>query len=57
MKSSMFAFGDGSRTRIGENVRSFDVSPSFTIRALLLVFLDREWVVHNAWFVKQSDFA
>ncbi|KZM19216.1 uncharacterized protein EKO05_0007302 [Ascochyta rabiei] len=60
MKNSMFAFGAGSRTCIGKNVsylemyklvpavlRSFDID---------LLYPEKEWTLHNAWFVKQSDF-
>ncbi|XP_014554537.1 hypothetical protein COCVIDRAFT_39630 [Bipolaris victoriae FI3] len=60
MKNSMFAFGAGSRTCIGKNVSYLEmyklvpaVLRSFDIE---LAYPDREWTLHNAWFVKQSDF-
>ncbi|KAF1928792.1 cytochrome P450 [Didymella exigua CBS 183.55] len=60
MKNSMFAFGAGSRTCIGKNVSYLEmyklvpaVLRSFDIK---LAFPDKEWTLHNAWFVKQSDF-
>ncbi|CAI9629299.1 unnamed protein product [Alternaria burnsii] len=60
MKNSMFAFGAGSRTCIGKNVSYLEmyklvpaVLRSFDIE---LAYPDREWTLHNAWFVKQTDF-
>jgi cytochrome P450 len=60
MKNSMFTFGAGSRTCIGKNVSYLEmyklvpaVLRSFDIE---LAYPDREWTLHNAWFVKQSDF-
>ncbi|GME59387.1 cytochrome p450 [Neofusicoccum parvum] len=60
MKNCLFAFGAGARTCIGKNIslleiyklvpavlRSFEIS---------LVNPEEEWTIHNAWFVKQSNF-
>ncbi|KAH7091419.1 pisatin demethylase [Paraphoma chrysanthemicola] len=60
MKNSLFTFGAGARTCIGKNVSYLEMYK--LIPALLndfdieLAYPDKEWKLHNAWFVKQSDF-
>ncbi|KAH7389969.1 pisatin demethylase [Pyrenochaeta sp. MPI-SDFR-AT-0127] len=60
MKNSMFAFGAGARTCIGKNISYLEmyklvpaVLRTFDIE---LAYPEKEWTLHNAWFVKQSDF-
>ncbi|KAF2031006.1 pisatin demethylase [Setomelanomma holmii] len=60
MKNSLFTFGAGARTCIGKNVSYLEmyklvpaVLREFDIK---LAYPDKEWTLHNAWFVKQSDF-
>ncbi|KAL1967106.1 hypothetical protein VTN77DRAFT_3630 [Rasamsonia byssochlamydoides] len=60
MNGYLFAFGAGARTCSGKNIsllemhklvpavlRSFEIS---------FAYPEREWKLHNAWFVKQSEF-
>ena len=60
MGRCMLHFGMGNRTCIGKNISLLEIYklvPSFLRR--FEVCLDdprKEWKVHNAWFVKQSDF-
>ncbi|KAG7116684.1 Cytochrome monooxygenase like protein [Verticillium longisporum] len=60
MKSCLFSFGAGSRTCIGKNISLLEIFK--LVPAILrtfeleLVDPDSPWVLHNAWFVKQSNF-
>lgn len=60
MDNSIFTFGAGSRTCIGKNISLLEMYK--LVPAILnkfdLEFVDpqREWQLHNAWFVKQSNF-
>lgn len=60
MEGTMFQFGAGSRTCIGKNISLLEVYklvPNFLVRFdVQLDQPDREWKLHNAWFVKQLDF-
>lgn len=60
MNATMFQFGAGTRTCIGKNISLLEVYkliPSFLRRfEINLDKPDREWHLHNAWFVKQFDF-
>ncbi|EEY23060.1 pisatin demethylase [Verticillium alfalfae VaMs.102] len=59
MKSCLFSFGAGSRTCIGKNISLLEIFK--LVPAILrtfeleLVDPDSPWVLHNAWFVKQSN--
>ncbi|KAM5363917.1 hypothetical protein ACJZ2D_011769 [Fusarium nematophilum] len=60
MKNSLFSFGAGSRTCIGKNIsllEMFKLVPAI-LRTFEIEFVDPDssWVLHNAWFVKQSGF-
>ena len=60
MDNSLFAFGAGSRTCIGKNISLLEMYKF--IPSLLMAFElsladpSGEWTLHNAWFVKQTDF-
>ncbi|KAI9810480.1 MAG: hypothetical protein M1827_006256 [Pycnora praestabilis] len=60
MNGTMFQFGMGARTCIGKNISLLEIYklvPSFLRRfEIQLVNPDKEWKLHNAWFVKQLDF-
>lgn len=60
MEATLFQFGAGSRTCIGKNISLLEIYklvPSF-LRRFEVEFdrPEREWRLHNAWFVKQLDF-
>ena len=56
----MFQFGMGSRTCIGKNISLLEMYkciPSVLRKFEVgLAEPEREWRLHNAWFVKQFDF-
>ncbi|KAF2822824.1 cytochrome P450 [Ophiobolus disseminans] len=60
MKNSLFSFGAGSRTCIGKNISYLEMYK--LVPALLrefdieLAYPEKEWKLHNAWFVTQSEF-
>ena len=60
MEATMFQFGAGSRTCIGKNISLMEIYklvPNFLLRFNIeLDDPDKEWKLHNAWFVKQLDF-
>lgn len=60
MNGTMFHFGAGSRTCIGKNISLMEVYklvPSFLRRfEVRLAHPEKEWKLHNAWFVKQKGF-
>ncbi|KAL0262771.1 hypothetical protein SLS55_001744 [Diplodia seriata] len=60
MRNCLFAFGAGARTCVGKNVSLLEIYklvPAVLLNfELELVQPEREWTIHNAWFVKQSDF-
>ncbi|KAL1958667.1 hypothetical protein VTO42DRAFT_4010 [Malbranchea cinnamomea] len=60
MNGTMFQFGAGSRTCIGKNISLMEIYklvPSFLRRfEVRLADPQREWKLHNAWFVKQKEF-
>ncbi|KAG8625266.1 hypothetical protein KVT40_007017 [Elsinoe batatas] len=60
MENHMFSFGMGSRTCIGKNIsllEMYKMVPAFLNRfEIEFDRADREWHLHNAWFVKQSGF-
>ncbi|KAI9756557.1 MAG: guanine nucleotide exchange protein for ADP-robosylation factor [Chaenotheca gracillima] len=60
MNGTMFQFGMGARTCIGKNISLLEIYklvPSFLLRfEVNLVHPEKEWKLHNAWFVKQLDF-
>ena len=53
-------FGRGPRSCIGKNVSLMEMKkliPELVLRFEIdIVDPDREWVVHNDWFVQQQDF-
>ncbi|OAL37522.1 hypothetical protein AYO20_03029 [Fonsecaea nubica] len=60
MDSSLFTFGAGSHTCIGKNIsflEMYKLVPALLMR-FEIEFADptKPWKVHNAWFVKQSEF-
>jgi len=60
MKRCLLQFGMGARTCIGKNISLLEIYK--VVPALLRGFEirlehpEREWTVHNAWFVRQYDF-
>ncbi|KAK4939243.1 hypothetical protein LTR10_020439 [Elasticomyces elasticus] len=60
MENSLFTFGAGARTCIGKNISLLEMYK--VVPALLMAFKvglpdqNSEWKLHNAWFVKQSEF-
>lgn len=60
MKGCLLQFGMGARTCIGKNISLLEVYK--VVPALLRGFEirfehpEKEWTVHNAWFVRQLDF-
>ncbi|PBP18060.1 cytochrome P450-like protein [Diplocarpon rosae] len=60
MGSTMLQFGMGSRTCIGKNIsllEMYKVVPSLLRRfEIKLEDPSKDWVVHNAWFVRQYGF-
>lgn len=60
MNGTMFQFGAGARTCIGKNIslmEMYKLVPSFLRRfEIELPDPEREWRLHNAWFVKQKEF-
>lgn len=60
MNGTMFQFGAGARTCIGKNIslmEMYKLVPSFLMRFKIeLPVPEREWRLHNAWFVKQKEF-
>ncbi|KAI9840563.1 MAG: hypothetical protein M1837_001543 [Sclerophora amabilis] len=60
MNGTMFQFGMGARTCIGKNISLLEIYklvPSFLLRFEVdLVNPEKEWKLHNAWFVKQLNF-
>lgn len=60
MEGCMIQFGMGPRTCIGKNISLLEIYklvPSFLRRFEVdLASPDKEWRLHNAWFVKQLDF-
>lgn len=60
MEATMFQFGAGSRTCIGKNISLLEIYklvPNFLRRfSVELQDPEKEWKLHNAWFVKQLDF-
>ncbi|KAL2429478.1 Cytochrome P450 monooxygenase [Exophiala dermatitidis] len=60
MENSIFSFGAGSRTCIGKNVsllELYKLVPAVLMRfEIELADPSKEWKLHNAWFLKQSDF-
>ncbi|CAK7224304.1 hypothetical protein SEUCBS140593_005529 [Sporothrix eucalyptigena] len=60
MASSLFSFGAGARTCIGKNIsllEMYKLVPA-VLRTFELELADPQasWDLHNAWFVKQSNF-
>ena len=60
MNASMLQFGAGARTCIGKNIsllEMYKLIPAF-LRRFDIEFADerKDWVLHNAWFVKQRNF-
>ncbi|OBT75484.1 hypothetical protein VF21_04908 [Pseudogymnoascus sp. 05NY08] len=60
MNNALFSFGMGARTCIGKNIsllEMYKLVPTILRRYdLSLANPDINWTLHNAWFVKQSDF-
>ncbi|KIX09656.1 uncharacterized protein Z518_00737 [Rhinocladiella mackenziei CBS 650.93] len=60
MENFLFTFGAGSRTCIGKNIsylEMYKLVPAVLMRfEVELAAPDEEWKLHNAWFVKQSNF-
>ncbi|OQE74566.1 hypothetical protein PENNAL_c0079G11318 [Penicillium nalgiovense] len=60
MEKYLFTFGAGSRTCIGKNIsllEMYKLIPALLMRFQLeLPGSDSEWKLHNAWFVKQTEF-
>lgn len=60
MEGCMIQFGMGARTCIGKNISLLEIYklvPSFLRRFEVdLANPNKEWRLHNAWFVKQLDF-
>lgn len=60
MEATMFQFGAGSRTCIGKNISLLEIYklvPNFLLKFdIELEDPEKEWKLHNAWFVKQLDF-
>ncbi|TKX22879.1 cytochrome P450 monooxygenase-like protein 25 [Elsinoe australis] len=60
MEGYLFSFGAGARTCIGKNISLLEMYK--LVPAVLRAFeielaeSEKEWTLHNAWFVKQSDF-
>ncbi|KIW33140.1 uncharacterized protein PV07_00011 [Cladophialophora immunda] len=60
MDNSLFTFGAGSHTCIGKNIsllEMYKLVPALLMR-FEIEFADptKPWKLHNAWFVKQSEF-
>ncbi|KAI9798293.1 MAG: hypothetical protein M1833_004865 [Piccolia ochrophora] len=59
MNGTMFQFGMGARTCIGKNIsllEIYKVVPSILRRfEVNLADPSKEWKLHNAWFIKQSE--
>ncbi|EXJ65883.1 uncharacterized protein A1O5_10859 [Cladophialophora psammophila CBS 110553] len=60
MENSLFTFGAGSHTCIGKNIsllEMYKLVPALLAR-FEIEFADasKPWKLHNAWFVKQSEF-
>ncbi|PVH76614.1 cytochrome P450-like protein [Cadophora sp. DSE1049] len=60
MNNALFSFGMGARTCIGKNIsllEMYKLVPTM-LRQFEISFAreDSDWTLHNAWFVKQSDF-
>ncbi|CAG9972476.1 unnamed protein product [Clonostachys byssicola] len=60
MESCLFTFGAGSRTCIGKNIsylEMYKLVPALLMRyELSLPEENWEWNLHNAWFIKQTNF-
>ncbi|KAH0847503.1 Pisatin demethylase [Fonsecaea pedrosoi] len=60
MDSSLFTFGAGSHTCIGKNIsflEMYKLVPALLMRfEIEFAYPTKPWKVHNAWFVKQSEF-
>ncbi|KAI8713863.1 hypothetical protein NCS52_01232100 [Fusarium sp. LHS14.1] len=59
MDNCLFSFGAGSRTCIGKNIsllEMYKLIPALLMRQLEFPSSDSDWKLHNAWFVKQSNF-
>ncbi|EXJ79480.1 hypothetical protein A1O1_08744 [Capronia coronata CBS 617.96] len=60
MENSIFSFGAGSRTCIGKNVsllELYKLVPAVLMRfEVELADPSKPWKLHNAWFLKQSEF-
>lgn len=59
MNADMLQFGAGARTCIGKNIsllEIYKVVPAFLRRfEVQLANPEKDWVLHNAWFVKQRN--
>ncbi|KAK5316270.1 hypothetical protein LTR70_006325 [Exophiala xenobiotica] len=59
MDASLFHFGAGSRTCIGKNISFLEIYklvPAVLLRFQVeLAYPEKEWRLHNAWFVKPSE--
>ncbi|KAH7419745.1 pisatin demethylase [Cadophora sp. MPI-SDFR-AT-0126] len=60
MNNALFSFGMGARTCIGKNIsllEMYKLVPTM-LRQFEISFAkdNSDWTLHNAWFVKQSDF-
>ncbi|KAH7089243.1 pisatin demethylase, partial [Paraphoma chrysanthemicola] len=60
MNNALFSFGMGARTCIGKNIsllEMYKLVPTL-LRQYEITFArqDNDWMLHNAWFVKQKNF-
>ncbi|KAJ4988549.1 cytochrome p450 [Stagonosporopsis vannaccii] len=60
MNNALFSFGMGARTCIGKNIsllEMYKLVPT-VLRQYEITFAndDSDWALHNAWFVKQTNF-